>query len=94
MFIVVVGGRWPEECRCLQTGIRACVAGGKLVVVGLGGEEANLPIAAAACKEIDIIGSFRYANTVSSSCFVHPLSRPPSCLSVTLLARVRSTRSA
>lgn len=47
----------------LQTGIRACVAGGKLVVVGLGGEEASLPIASAACKEVDIIGSFRYANT-------------------------------
>ena len=48
----------------LQTAIRACVAGGKLVVVGLGAEEAKLPVASAACKEIDIIGSFRYANTV------------------------------
>jgi len=47
----------------LQTGIRACVAGGKLVVVGLGGETATLPIASAACKEIDIVGSFRYCNT-------------------------------
>ena len=48
----------------MQTGIRACVAGGKLVIVGLGSEEAKLPVAAAACKEIDIVGSFRYANTV------------------------------
>ena len=53
----------------MQTGIRACVAGGKLVVVGLGGENATLPIAAAACKEIDIVGSFRYCNTVSPSSF-------------------------
>lgn len=53
----------------LQTGIRACVAGGKLVVVGLGGETATLPIASAACKEIDIVGSFRYCNTVSSRSF-------------------------
>lgn len=56
-----------ETSTMLQTGIRACVAGGKLVVVGLGGETATLPIASAACKEIDIIGSFRYCNTVSPS---------------------------
>ena len=36
------------------------------MVVGLGGEVASLPIASAACKEIDIIGSFRYCNTVST----------------------------
>lgn len=60
----------------IQTGIRACVAGGKLVVVGLGGEEANLPIAAAACKEVDIIGSFRYANTVSLLQLLNPQYNP------------------
>ena len=63
-----------SKVACLQTGIRACVAGGKLVVVGLGGEEANLPIAAAACKEVDIIGSFRYANTVSITVSAYHLS--------------------
>ena len=60
----------------LQTAIRACVAGGKLVVVGLGAEEAKLPVASAACKEIDIIGSFRYANTVRlHPMLIHPQDR-------------------
>lgn len=47
----------------LQTGVRACVAGGKVVIVGLGSEEAKIPISVAACKELDISGSFRYCNT-------------------------------
>jgi len=62
-------GTGYDATSVLQTGIRACVAGGKLVVVGLGGETATLPIASAACKEIDIVGSFRYCNTVGPSCF-------------------------
>ena len=48
----------------LQTAIRSCVAGGKVVIVGLGSEEAKIPLSIAACKELDIIGSFRYCNTV------------------------------
>lgn len=48
----------------VQTGVRACVAGGKVVIVGLGSEEAKIPISVAACKELDISGSFRYCNTV------------------------------
>ena len=35
-----------------------------MVIVGLGSEEAKIPISIAACKEIDILGSFRYCNTV------------------------------
>ena len=51
----------------LQTAIRACVAGGKVVMVGLGSEEAKIPLSTAACKELDIMGSFRYCNTVRST---------------------------
>ena len=66
---------------CVQTGIRACVAGGKVVIVGLGSEEAKIPISIAACKEIDILGSFRYCNTVSPCSYdgVLKCSSPP-CL--------------
>lgn len=42
------------------------MAGGKVVMVGLGTEEAKFPLSIAACKELDIIGSFRYCNTVSA----------------------------
>ena len=55
----------------MQTGIRACVAGGKVVIVGLGSEEAKIPISIAACKEIDILGSFRYCNTVRARPAAH-----------------------
>ena len=39
-------------------------SGGRVVLVGMGSSSAmRLPLSAAAIKEIDVIGSFRYANT-------------------------------
>lgn len=34
-----------------------------MVLVGMGCPNQNLPISAAALREVDILGSFRYANT-------------------------------
>ena len=47
---------------CVQLGIFASTAGGKLVLVGMGTPIQTLPLGAAALREVDIIGVFRYAN--------------------------------
>lgn len=47
---------------CVQLGIFASTAGGKLVLVGMGNPVQTLPLGAAALREVDIIGVFRYAN--------------------------------
>lgn len=48
---------------CVQTGIFATRAGGKIVLIGMGNPIQTLPIGAAALREVDIVGVFRYANT-------------------------------
>jgi L-iditol 2-dehydrogenase len=47
---------------CVQMGIYAATAGGKLILVGMGSPVQTLPLGAAALREVDIIGVFRYAN--------------------------------
>lgn len=47
---------------CVQLGIFASTPGGKLVLVGMGNPVQTLPLGAAALREVDIIGVFRYAN--------------------------------
>ncbi|EXJ62253.1 L-iditol 2-dehydrogenase [Cladophialophora yegresii CBS 114405] len=47
---------------CVQLGLFATTAGGKLVLVGMGTPTQTLPLGAAALREVDIIGVFRYAN--------------------------------
>ncbi|EXJ68520.1 L-iditol 2-dehydrogenase [Cladophialophora psammophila CBS 110553] len=47
---------------CVQMGIYAATAGGKLILVGMGTPIQTLPLGAAALREVDIIGVFRYAN--------------------------------
>ena len=47
---------------CVQLGIFATSPGGKLVLVGMGNPVQTLPLGAAALREGDIIGVFRYAN--------------------------------
>lgn len=51
----------------LQAAVRSCSAGGKVVLVGMGDELMKLDMTHACTHEIDIVGSFRYANTV---CFL------------------------
>ncbi|KFY94759.1 hypothetical protein V500_03070 [Pseudogymnoascus sp. VKM F-4518 (FW-2643)] len=48
---------------CVQTGIYASKPGGKIVLIGMGRAVQTLPLGAAALREVDIIGVFRYANT-------------------------------
>ncbi|OAL56462.1 GroES-like protein [Pyrenochaeta sp. DS3sAY3a] len=48
---------------CVQAAIYANRPGGKVLLIGMGTPIQTLPISAAALREIDIIGVFRYANT-------------------------------
>ncbi|KAI9932045.1 hypothetical protein ASPWEDRAFT_171828 [Aspergillus wentii DTO 134E9] len=45
---------------CVQAGIYASAAGGVLVQIGMGNPVQSLPVGAAALREVDIIGVFRY----------------------------------
>ena len=47
---------------CVQLGIYAAAAGSKLMLVGMGTPVQTLPLGAAALREVDLIGTFRYAN--------------------------------
>lgn len=42
---------------------QAAITGGKVMLVGMGTRNITLPLSAAALREVDIQGSFRYANT-------------------------------
>ncbi|KAH8710064.1 chaperonin 10-like protein [Phaeosphaeriaceae sp. PMI808] len=48
---------------CVQASIYATRPGGKLLLIGMGTPIQTLPISAAALREVDIMGVFRYANT-------------------------------
>ena len=43
--------------------VHAAVTGGKVMLVGMGSRNVTLPLSAAALREVDIHGSFRYAHT-------------------------------
>lgn len=47
---------------CVQIGVFAATTGGKLLLVGMGNPIQTIPLGAAALREVDIIGVFRYAN--------------------------------
>lgn len=65
----------------LDTAMDVVTPGGKIVLVGMGQEHLKLPAHVLTCKEIDLCGSFRYANTYplcinllhSKRVDVHPL---------------------
>lgn len=43
--------------------VKAAITGGKIMLVGMGTCNVMLPLSAAATREVDVHGSFRYANT-------------------------------
>jgi L-iditol 2-dehydrogenase len=45
---------------CVQAGIYASAPGGVLVQIGMGSPIQTLPVGAAALREVDLIGVFRY----------------------------------
>lgn len=47
----------------IQMSIYAAIAGGKVMLVGMGARNIMLPLSTAALREVDIHGSFRYCNT-------------------------------
>ncbi|KAL3420267.1 alcohol dehydrogenase GroES-like domain-containing protein [Phlyctema vagabunda] len=48
---------------CLQAAIYSTRPGGRILMVGMGNPIQTLPISAAALREVDLVGVFRYANT-------------------------------
>ncbi|KAL9089124.1 MAG: hypothetical protein Q9165_005937 [Trypethelium subeluteriae] len=48
---------------CLQASIFATRPGGRVMLIGMGTPVQTLPISAAAHREVDLVGVFRYANT-------------------------------
>ena len=48
---------------CLQSAIYTAREGGKVMMIGMGNPVQELPISAAALREVDLLGVFRYKNT-------------------------------
>ncbi|KAJ4298426.1 hypothetical protein N0V88_003456 [Collariella sp. IMI 366227] len=48
---------------CLQASIYSTAPGGRIMIIGMGNPIQTLPISAAALREVDLVGVFRYANT-------------------------------
>jgi len=60
-FDVVVECTGAESC--IQMAVHCARTGGKVALVGMGTPNPTLPLSAAACREVDLVGVFRYANT-------------------------------
>lgn len=52
---------------CVQAGIYATKPGGRIMLVGMGHPVQTIPLGAAALREVDIVGVFRYADTYQES---------------------------
>ncbi|KAL0959832.1 hypothetical protein HGRIS_011509 [Hohenbuehelia grisea] len=48
---------------CIQMAIHVAALGGTVMLIGMGTRSTTLPLSAAATREVDVLGSFRYANT-------------------------------
>jgi threonine dehydrogenase-like Zn-dependent dehydrogenase len=59
----------------LETAIRVVVPGGKVVMVGMGQEDIQLPATLLTFKEVDLMGSFRYV--CPGSCSEHRVQGHP-----------------
>lgn len=51
----------------LQSAIYACKPGGKVLMIGMGNGVQTLPMSAAATREVDLLGVFRYAGTYADA---------------------------
>ncbi|RFU79656.1 sorbitol dehydrogenase [Trichoderma arundinaceum] len=63
---------------CLQSAIYATKPGGKVMIIGMGTPILTLPMSAAALREVDLVGVFRYANTYPAA--IELLSNKPAGL--------------
>ncbi|KAK5999012.1 Sorbitol dehydrogenase [Cladobotryum mycophilum] len=63
---------------CMQSAIYATKPGGKIMIIGMGTPILTLPMSAAALREVDLIGVFRYANTYPAA--IEMLSNRPAGL--------------
>ncbi|KAK9447326.1 chaperonin 10-like protein [Limtongia smithiae] len=52
---------------CVQSGIYAAKSGGKVMLVGMGSPVQSLHLSAAAVREVDLLGVFRYANVYATA---------------------------
>ncbi|QUC21661.1 uncharacterized protein UV8b_05904 [Ustilaginoidea virens] len=52
---------------CTQASIYAAKPGGKVMIIGMGNPILTLPMSAAALREVDLVGVFRYADTYSKA---------------------------
>ncbi|KAF2862517.1 GroES-like protein [Piedraia hortae CBS 480.64] len=52
---------------CVQLGIYAARPGGRVMLIGMGHPVQTLPIGAAALREVDLLGVFRYTDTYPES---------------------------
>lgn len=48
---------------CIQQSVFLAAAGAKVLLIGMGTRQTVLPLSAAATREVDVLGSFRYADT-------------------------------
>ena len=48
---------------CIQQRVFLAAAGAKVLLIGMGTRQTVLPLSAAATREVDVLGSFRYADT-------------------------------
>ncbi|TFK46246.1 hypothetical protein OE88DRAFT_1046525 [Heliocybe sulcata] len=48
---------------CIQMSIHSAITGVKVMLIGMGARNVTLPLSAAATREVNILGSFRYAHT-------------------------------
>ncbi|EPE05875.1 sorbitol dehydrogenase [Ophiostoma piceae UAMH 11346] len=61
---------------CVQAAIYATRAGGKVMLIGMGTPVQTLPLSAAALREVDICGVFRYANTYAEGIKILSETKP------------------